>query len=141
MTRPRLHIIIKKAQRHRENKPPDLTGTLTHLSPLPAETSHPLLPPLGPHTPGNIKEKRHFVILLQSITGEGAPRKLDVTGNETNEMFGDVLLVLNHGLESGDGGGAFDRVCGGSARRSCYNDLHFEYFRITRLLRPKVVGK
>ena len=128
--------MIKKAQVHEEKSPPpDLTGTLTHLSPLPAETSHPLLPPLGSHAPGNIKEKRHFVILFQSITGKGAPRKLDVAGNETDEMFGDVLLVLNHGFESGDGGGAFDRVGGGSARGSCYNDLHFEYFWITRLLK------
>lgn len=39
-------------------------------------------------------------------------------------MLGDELLVLDHGFEVRDGGGALDRVGGGGAG-GCYDDLHF----------------
>ena len=46
-----------------------LTGTLSHLSALAAETTHALLAPLGTHTTVDADLELHGVVLLQASKG------------------------------------------------------------------------
>jgi hypothetical protein len=101
----------------------NLTGALTHLPPLATKTPHPLLPPLGSHTSLNIEKHGDFVVIFEAKGGKSTVGKVHVAGDETDKMLGDELLVLDHGFEVRDGGGALDRVGGGGAG-GCYDDLH-----------------
>jgi len=101
-----------------------LTGTLTHLPTLATKASHALLAPLGTHASRNLQHKVKFLILLDAISEESSLNKLSVSGHKTNEMTGDVLLILNHGLEIGDGGATLDGVGHRGARGRVYDNLH-----------------
>lgn len=107
-------------------KQASLAGTLTHLPTLTTKTPHPLLPPLGTHASGNIEEESDLVVLLDPVPGQSAARKLDVSGNEADEVTGNEFLVLDHDFEVADGGAAFHGIGRGGARGSCYDDLHLE---------------
>ena len=101
-----------------------LTGTLTHLSPLAAKTTHALLLPLLTHTSGDLKEKSDLIILAKSVSGKGSSGELGVSRNETDHVAGDELLVLDHALEVRDGGGAVDSVSRRGTGGGGNNNLH-----------------
>lgn len=103
---------------------PHLTGTLTHLTALTTKATHALLLPLLPHTSSNLEHEVKFLVLLDAVSGEGALGELVASVDETDHVAGDELLVLNHGFEVRDGGGALDGVSRRVTGGCCYDDLH-----------------
>ncbi len=102
-----------------------LTGTLTHLSALSAETTHTLLLPLLTHTTVDIGKDGEGVLLLDSVSGEGSFLNVLGTVDKSHVSHGEELVVLNHGLEGVDGGGLVNLVRGGGTGWVLYENLHF----------------
>lgn len=125
-SKPRINEILTPQTFHsfRAHGAQSLTGTLAHLPPLTTKTTHPLLAPLGTHTGGDLEHHLELLILLDSVSGEGSSGELLGSGDEADEVGGDELGVLDHGLEVGDGGGAFHFVGRRGAGGGGDDDLH-----------------
>lgn len=117
----------------------DLAGALAHLPALATEATHALLLPLLPHASRDLEHEVDLVIVLEAVAGEGALDELLVAADEADEVAGDELGVLDHGLEVGHGGAALDGVGRRGARGSGDDDLHFVALKAfdTWLLKPE----
>jgi hypothetical protein len=100
-----------------------LTSTLTHLSTLAAKTTHTLLLPLFTHTCFNVKNKGKSVLIFKTVSSKGSSLKSVGTVYEADEIGRNEFLVLNHSLESVDGGAGLN-VVGGRSGCGGYENLH-----------------
>ena len=108
-----------------------LTGALTHLTPLPSQSPHPLLLPLLTHTSIDIKSQLEGILVGDTVSSQGSSGKKGGAVDEGKVGRRDKGVVLNLGLEVRNCGGRFDRV-GGSG----YEDLHGCFWYNTGCSKP-----